>query len=112
MPSLPSRNKIFVVVVKKYAEAVSKASSSCLFSLDRSSNGRSSVRKGVLRNCAKFKEKHLYQSLFFDKVACNFVTNETLAQVFSCEFCKISKNSFSYRRPLGDCFLFDFFASL
>ena len=24
---------------------------------------------------------------------------ETLAQVFSCEFCKISKNNFSYRPP-------------
>ena len=24
---------------------------------------------------------------------------ETLAQVFSCEFCKISKNTFSYRTP-------------
>ena len=26
--------------------------------------------------------------------ACNFITKETLAQVFSCEFCKISKNTF------------------
>ena len=25
---------------------------------------------------------------------CNFVKNETLAQVFSCEFCEISKNTF------------------
>ena len=25
--------------------------------------------------------------------ACNFVKKETLAQVFSCEFCKISKNT-------------------
>ena len=29
--------------------------------------------------------------------ACNFIKRETLAQVFSCEFCKISKNTFSYR---------------
>ena len=27
--------------------------------------------------------------------ACNFIKKETLAQVFSCEFCKISKNTFS-----------------
>ena len=26
--------------------------------------------------------------------ACNFIKIETLAQVFSCEFCKISKNTF------------------
>ena len=32
--------------------------------------------------------------------ACNFIKKETLAQVFSCEFCEISKNTFSYRAPL------------
>ena len=31
--------------------------------------------------------------------ACNFVKKETLAQVFSCEFWEISKNTFSYRTP-------------
>ena len=35
----------------------------------RSSHRRCSVRKGVLRNCAKFTGKHLPQSLFFNKVA-------------------------------------------
>ena len=30
---------------------------------------------------------------------CNFIKKETLAQVFSCEFCEISKNTFSYRTP-------------
>ena len=45
-------------------------------------------KKGVLINFAKFTGKHLYQSLFFNKVAtlrsrtCNFIKNETLAQVF------------------------------
>ena len=28
-----------------------------------------------------------------------FIKKETLAQVFSCEFCKISKNTFSHRTP-------------
>ena len=32
--------------------------------------------------------------------ACNFIKKETMAQVFSCEFCEIYKNTFSsYRRP-------------
>ena len=31
--------------------------------------------------------------------ACNFIKKETLALVFSCEFRKISKNTFSYRTP-------------
>ena len=26
--------------------------------------------------------------------ACNFIKKETLVQVFSCEFCEISKNTF------------------
>ena len=55
--------------------------------------------KGVLRNFAKFAGKHLCQSLFFNKVAGNIIKKETLAQVFSCEFCEISKNTFCYRTP-------------
>ena len=54
-------------------------------------------KKGVLRNFTKFTGKHLCQSLFFNKVAgqaCNFIKKETLAQVFPCEFCEISKNIF------------------
>ena len=39
----------------------------------------------------------LRQSLFFNKVAGaagNFIKQETLTQVFSCEFCEIFKNTF------------------
>ena len=32
--------------------------------------------------------------------ACNFIKKETLAQVFSCEFCEIFKNTYFYRTPL------------
>ena len=31
------------------------------------------------------------------QAACNFIKKETPPQVFFCEFCEISKNSFSYR---------------
>ena len=30
--------------------------------------------------------------------SCNFIKKETLAQVFSCEFCEISKNTFFTER--------------
>ena len=30
---------------------------------------------------------------------CNFIKKESLPQVFSCEFCKISKSNFSHRKP-------------
>ena len=32
--------------------------------------------------------------------ACNFIKKEILAKVSFCEFCEISKNTFSYRTPL------------
>ena len=54
-------------------------------------------KKGVLRNFAKITGKQLCQSLCFNKVAdqaCNFIKIETLAQVFSCEFGEISRNTF------------------
>ena len=57
-------------------------------------------RKGVLKNFSKFAGKHLFQSLFlikFHAEACNFIKKETLAQVFSCDFCKIFKNIFYYK---------------
>ena len=38
-------------------------------SIIRSSHRRCSVKKGVLRNFAKFTGKHLCQSVFFNKVA-------------------------------------------
>ena len=35
--------------------------------------------------------------------ACNFIKKDTLAQVFSCELCEISKNTFfTEHPPLGD----------
>ena len=63
----------------------------------RSSRPDVFCEKGVLRNLAKFTGKHLCQSPFFNKVAgaaSNFIKKETLAKVFSCEFCEISKNIF------------------
>ena len=59
--------------------------------------------KDGLKNFAKFTGKDLCQSLFFNKVADLrpfFIKKETLAQIFSCEFCEISRNTFSYRTPL------------
>ena len=72
-------------------------------SKDRRSRLEVFYKKGVLRNFAKFTRKHLRQSLFLIKLqaeACNFIKKETLTQVFSCKFCKISKTTFSYRTAL------------
>ena len=59
-----------------------------------------SFKKDVLKNFSKFSGKHLSQSLFFNKKeTLFFIKKETLKQVFSCEICEISKNTFSYRTP-------------
>ena len=63
----------------------------CLYRKGNKGYNRSSrlelfCRKGVLRNFAKFK-------------ASNFIKKQTPAQVFSCEFCDISKNIVFYRTP-------------
>ena len=62
-----------------------------------------SVRKGVLRNFIKFTGKYMCERVSFliklQPSVCNFIKRETLAQVFFCEFCKISKNAFSYITP-------------
>ena len=69
------------------------------FSTCRSSHPEVFCKKGVLRNFPKFTGKYLCQSLFFNKVVGLrpgiFIKKETMAQVFSCEFCEISKHTFS-----------------
>ena len=46
----------------------------------------------------KIHRKATVAECFFNKVAglqaCNFIKKETVAQVFSCEFCEIFKNTF------------------
>ena len=69
------------------------------------------MKKGVLRIFTKFTGKHQCQSVFLNKLAgqrpatllkkrlwhreaFNFIKKETLALVFSREFCEISKKTF------------------
>ena len=66
----------------------------CLVANIRSSRPDVFCKKGVLRNFAKFTGKHLCQSLFFNKVVGLRPAKGCLAQVFPCEFCKISENTF------------------
>ena len=49
-------------------------------------------QKGGLKNFAKLTGKHLSQRC--SPEACKFFKKETLAQVFSCEFCEILKDTF------------------
>ena len=86
-----------------YAIAIRPTCSHMMAKMIRSSRAEVFCKKGVLRNFTKFIRKFLCQSLFFfNKVTglfCNFIKKETLAQVFSCEFCEISKKTF-FTEPL------------
>ena len=71
----------------------------------RSSRPEVFCKKGTLRNFTKFTGKHLCQRLFSNKVAdlrpATLFKKETLAQLFSCEFCKFLQNT------SGRLFLYD-----
>ena len=59
-------------------------------------------KKGVLKNFAEFKGKHLCRSLFLIKLQVKKASlrpekNETPTQVFSGEFCEIFRNTYFYR---------------
>ena len=51
-------------------------------------NYRNSHQRCSMKRCLK-----LCQSPFLIKGLCNFIINEILAQLFSCEFCEIFKNT-------------------
>ena len=65
--------------------------------IHRTSRWRCSVKKVFLKKSQNSQE-NTCASLFFNKIAglkgCNFNKKETQAQVFSCEFCKIFKNTY------------------
>ena len=68
---------------------------------------RCSVKKVFLEISQNAQENTCARVSFLIKLqagACNFIKKEILAQVFSCEFCEISKNTFFYRTPLAAAF--------
>ena len=73
----------------------------------RSSHQRCSVRKGVLRNFAKFTGKQLCQVFFYNKVAgpepATLLKKRLWHRRFPMTFAKFLTTSF-HRTPLNDCF--------
>ena len=56
-----------------------------------------SVKKLFLEISQNSKENTCARVFFLIKL--HFIKKETLAQVFSCEFCEVSKKSFLHRTP-------------
>ena len=75
--------------------------------LVRSSHRRCSIRKGVLRNFAKFAGKHLCQGLFFNKVTglrlATLLNKRIWGRCFPVNFAKFLKTPF-LQNTSGDCF--------
>ena len=62
----------------------------------------SSVKKVFLKISQNSQENICVRVSFLIKLqasVCNFIKKENLAQMFSCKFSEISKNTFSYRTP-------------
>ena len=58
-------------------------------------------KKGVLKNFAKFTEKHLCQGLsLIKKRPATLLKRDSSTRVFLW-ICEISKNTFCYKTPLG-----------
>ena len=74
----------------------------------------SSVKKGFLRNFAKFTGKHMCTSLFFNKKGifiekiCIFIKKETLVQFFFVNFAKFLRPPFFWSTSSG-CFCIKLF---
>ena len=63
------------------------------------------MKKVVLKILRNSQENTSARVTFFIKLpASGLMKKETLAEVFSREFCEIIKNTFFYRTPLDDCF--------
>ena len=76
----------------------SRHQSKLLLIIVRSSHQRSSMKDGVLRNFAKFREKHLCQSLIFNKVAglrsATLLKKRIWHRCFPLNFAKILRTPF------------------
>ena len=60
---------------------------------------RCSVKKVFLKIPQNSQENTCARVSYLIKLqasSCNFIKKETLAQVFSCQFCEISRNTFCY----------------
>ena len=53
----------------------------------------------IFHQCLLIPQSRKTELIFFIPKTCNFMKKETLSQVFSYEFCEISKNTFFYRTP-------------
>ena len=71
------------------------------FQIDQAVVRRCSVKKMFLE-ILHISLENISARVSLQSQACNFIKKESLAQLFSCEFCEISRNTFFNRTPPVD----------
>ena len=74
-----------------------------IFFMNSRGGQRCSVKRVVLEILQKSQGNTCVRVSFLINLqgsTCNLIKKQTLAQVFPCEFCKISKNTYFYRTPV------------
>ena len=82
--------------------------------MNRSSSREVFCKKGVLEISQNSQENTCARVSFLLKLKKRkkeILTQETLTQAFSCEFCEISKNTYFHRTPLVAAFDKDYMSS-
>ena len=93
--------KVLILVIlchKGYCMKLASVVSYYFLKIYRSSRSQMFLKIVVLENFAIFTGKHLCWSLFLIKL--------TPTQLFSCEYWKIFKNTFFYRTPPVDAWIY------
>ena len=82
------------ITILRRGKTKTKSLSHWIWILQAILHQRCSVRKGVLRNFAKFKGKYLCQSLFFINVAATLLKKRLWQRCFSVNFAKFLRTPF------------------
>ena len=98
---LPGRHRNKYYLNLKEFNSISQSYHSSLFISKGWSSRPEVFCKKVFLEISQNSQENAYVAVSFliklQALACNFIKKETLAQVFSCEFFKISKYTFCYR---------------
>ena len=97
--------KLTIIFIRKRKKALPETHSPYdQFEKSEANHQRCSLKKVFLEISQNPQEKTCTRDCFLIKLQANFINKESLAQVFSCEFCEISKSTFFYITPPDDCF--------
>ena len=99
----PDTRRQFGKIIWWGSSALTDRSSHQVFCVKRCFNKFQKIRRENLcqscRPATLLKKRPWHRCFSVNFVNCNFIKKESLAQVFSCEFCQISKNNFFTEHP-------------